>query len=78
MPFCKTYQKLSKKDEVYQRCAQKIQDAFGVGSGSGNSTGSSFARFYTHMGKTSSEQLQIQMAAVDKFVEDTKLSAKNE
>jgi hypothetical protein len=30
------------------------------------------------MGKTSSEQLQIQMAAVDKFVEDTKLSAKNE
>ena len=60
-----------------QRCAQKVQDQFGAGSGS-NSTSSSFARFFTNMGKTSSEQLVSQMQTVDKFVEDTNKSAKNE
>jgi len=60
-----------------QRCAQKVQDQFGSGSGS-NSTSSSFSRFFTNMGKTSSEQLVLQMQAVDKFVEETNKSGKNE
>ena len=50
-----------------KRCIEKQQE-----------TRSSSYRFYTHLGTTSQQEQVVQMEAVDKFVECTNASTKNE
>ncbi|TNV81953.1 hypothetical protein FGO68_gene6872 [Halteria grandinella] len=69
-----TYQRLSQAAEVRTRCAdylksQQPQFASAI---------SPFTRFYMHLGDASQQLLKEHLQAVEKFVEDTKGSMRNE
>ncbi len=57
---------------------QKIIECFGSTANQQQTQQQTYSRFYTHLGKTSQGLLTQHMLAVDKFVEDTQKSTKNE
>ena len=66
---------MGKSEEVKQRCIQKVQEQF---ANTATNSNQSYSRFFTHMGNNSQELLIQSMLFVDKFVEDTNKSTKNE
>eukprot|EP00347_Sterkiella_histriomuscorum_P019713 403340574 len=61
-----SYQRLSKRDEVYRRAMNRVSEE------------KQHNRFYTHLGDSSQAQLIAIMEQVEKFIADTKDSGKNE